>query len=121
MKKYNNLPSFVLSFVIAGSMIFALLISNAHSQVLKADSLTHKDFIELLQNSDPVFVEDFLVKVDNQWQDSWIPMVLESINFASSSYVSNRLNKILIKKVGKDYDSVHGWYEKIWNKPELRL
>ena len=119
MKKYNNLPSFVLSFVIAGSMIFALLISNAHSQVLKADSLTHKDFIELLQNSDPVFVEDFLVKVDKQWQDSWIPMVLESINFASSSYVSNRLNKILIKKVGKDYGGLHGWYEKIWNKPEL--
>jgi len=120
MKKYNDLPSFLISLVILGSAVFALLISNAQAQALRPNTVSNSDFIELLQNADPIFVENFIIKLDKQWQPELIPMVLETMSYSSSSYVSNRLNELLINKTGEDLDDINDWYADIWNKPEAR-
>jgi len=120
MKKYNDLPSFLISLVILGSAVFALLISNAQAQALRPNTVSNSDFIELLQNADPIFVENFIIKLDKQWQPELIPMVLETMSYSSSSYVSNRLNELLINKTGEDLGDINDWYADIWNKPEAR-
>lgn len=120
MNKHNDLSSFLISLVILSSAVFALLISNAQAQALRPNTVTNDDFIELLQNADPIFVENFIAKLDKQWQPELIPMVLETMSYSSSTYVGNRLNEILIKKAGDDVGDINDWYVHIWNKPEAR-
>ena len=59
--------------------------------------------------------------IDNHWQASMVPMIIESINFAESRYVRPRLLELMAKHTKQDYGGdLNAWYRWWWSQPEQK-
>ena len=112
------------------SLLVAVILSAAISSVISAAELRvdsqaeasgkirYQQFIELLQNPNPAYMQSFFIELEEKWSASLIPMVLESIYFSSSVIVRSSLAEILTEETGqKNIEGLTEWYQWLWNQP----
>lgn len=82
-------------------------------------ALTHADFIELVRGTEADKTMDVLDTLEQHWHRKYIPMMIESMNYTSSSLVRYSLDKLLFEKTGYMHaDDTNDWYHWLWNQPE---
>ena len=114
------------TIVYAGIIIFSfnvVALTPAYPQDQKTpktnNGITHKEFLKLLELPDPLEVDNFLIKLDENWSPKLIPMVLETINYAASSQVRRGLANTLQEKTNQTgINDVTEWYQWLWNQSE---
>jgi len=105
-----------LSFI---ALITFLALSNSTFAQDKPTSITHQDFISLLQSDDPVFIDEFLERLQSDWDDSLVPMVFETMIYINANFVRQSMLEVLRAKTGYEgSDNPNDWYQWWWNKPE---
>ena len=97
---------------------FSAAESGVDSEAKASGKITHHQFIELLQNPNPTYMQSFFIELEEKWSPSLIPMVLESIYFSSSVIVRSNLAETLAEKTGqKNIEGLAEWYQWLWNQP----
>ena len=99
----------------------------ALSSGVKADDHTLDDsqnvaelIVDMLLEEGPE-PEVVLNWLDNHWQASMVPMVVESVNFAESRHVRPRLLALLAKHTEQSFGSdLNAWYRWWWSQPEQK-
>ncbi|MEM7359785.1 MAG: DUF3179 domain-containing protein [Pseudomonadota bacterium] len=77
------------------------------------------EFIELLGSADPIVVESFLLKLDQHWSPTLIPVIVETMSYSGSAYVRRQLQQLLVDKTGqKELSEPNEWYQWLWNQDE---
>ena len=73
--------------------------------------------IIISSNYDPD-VDDALTMLDQYWQPEYIPQVLETIAYTSSTLSSGKTIGLLEKKTGQTFGrNLNQWYFWLWNQP----
>lgn len=61
-----------------------------------------------------------LDRIYEDWDERFIPAILELLSLSNNSSVSNRLLAILLEKTGQDFGyDINAWFKWVWNRPEL--
>lgn len=110
------LAAMLLAAVIFSASLEAALSDD--SQVETSSAVSQSEFIELLQNSDPLITQRFLLKLEKNWSPALIPMVLETIHYSSSVVVRSSLSDALRKNTGQKLEDPGEWYQWLWNQAE---
>jgi len=93
--------------------------ASAAEKVSPPTRVSYLDFIGLLQSSDPIEVENYMLRLEQHWSPSLIPMVLETLSLSGSPYVNRSLREILQRKTGQnDLSDNNEWFQWLWNQPE---
>ena len=104
----------------ASLICLSLNTSLLHAQEeLIEEPIQASEFIELLTTDDPIYIENFFERLEDNWQDNLVPMVFETMNYVGANYVRNQLLLTFRTKTGYDGpDTANDWYHWWWNKPE---
>jgi len=77
-------------------------------------------FIALLTGETEDFQQD-IKTIEDQWDNSLVPMTLESIRFTNSQLLRDELVRILEGKTGESFGlDLDSWFRWLWNQPEQR-
>ncbi|MEM8563282.1 MAG: DUF3179 domain-containing protein [Pseudomonadota bacterium] len=78
-------------------------------------------FIDLLTLSDPQAIKAAFATIEQQWDSSYIPILIEVSIFAGSDYTSDSVFATLAKMTGKGFGPhTRVWQDWLWNRPEIR-
>lgn len=81
--------------------------------------LTHHDFMSIIFSKNLHQRQSILDNLEQHWDESYIPMVLEVAQFSPDPTTYNMLFTLLEAKTGQSHgDEVNDWYEWLWNQPE---
>ena len=101
------------------SLMATQVIAQESEIAKKEGPIKHSEFIELLSSDDPLYVESFLERLENEWQDNLVPMVFETMNYVGANYIRNQMLLTFRTKTGYEGpDNPNDWYHWWWNKPE---
>ncbi len=112
------MPNLKTSFVYFTFLYILLLTSQAYAKNVEA-TIPHDDFIRLIGSNDVVFANSVLQKLDEQWDDRYVPMIFEVMRFSGPTDIAQSLRRLLKEKTGyKKADDLNEWYQWWWNQPE---
>jgi len=108
--KYYYLNIILILLLI--SALFASPVSAKDS----ATSIELKDFQSLLISSKEE-QDRIISKINNNWSESYIPLLIESLSLARNSKLNNNLLLILKTKTKQDFNTnINKWYQWSWNQ-----
>ncbi|MEM7284353.1 MAG: hypothetical protein AAF438_22360, partial [Pseudomonadota bacterium] len=77
-------------------------------------------FINLLTLSDSQAIKTAFEQIEQQWDSSYIPMLIEVSIFAGSDYTSDSVFATLAKMTGKQFGPhTRIWQDWLWNRTEI--
>ena len=108
-KQAVNIVALVLGFALfAGSPIAAELDSDSEEMVPK--------FLSILIG-DRAAEEEALGAIRANWQEGYVPMILETFNFVRDPVTAKHLVELLHEKTGQNHGyDLNKWYEWLWNQ-----
>lgn len=86
-----------------------------------AATLDRQIFETLLRSRDAVIIRETLAEVEQNWNDAYIPILLELINYSASYDTDRGALDLLVQKTGRDFGrDVNDWYQWWWNQPAVQ-
>ena len=110
--------------LLAGGALFATTQTTAQQEstaqpVVPSPSLSEA-FETLLITSDRDRIDQAIAAIDAEWHPSLMPKLLETTAYAASRYSAALIYAMLAEKTGENFaGDLHGWYEWLWNQPEM--
>ncbi len=78
------------------------------------------DFISLLTET-PAVREQALLRLTGQWEESYVPMALETLYLSQDLEMTGKLVELLQRKTGQTFGfDMRQWQEWLWNRPERK-
>jgi len=108
---------FISAFSVTG---FADVLVVAEKPAVEKEYVDNSVFKALFYISDRPVIEAAIDEIRADWDDAYIPVLLEAANFAASARVSFEVLELLEEKTGQTIgDDLNEWYSWLWNQPEL--
>ena len=93
--------------------------TQAQSQLSSPLELINESFDRLLHSSDSVTIDKAIKHIADNWDDAYIPQLLEILYLNGSDLTATRIIDLLSEKTRQNHGSdINGWYRWLWNQPE---
>ena len=114
----------LLCFVLSAITLFGYFSSDPNtpqtSQILGMSAATNETvdhFVNLVISEDEAVINTAISYIDRYWEESFVPMLIESLYFTQNRPLSKRLSHLLDRKTSKRFGSdIDQWYYWLWNK-----
>ena len=99
---------------------FALSTSHAETLAEAPDKPIVADFLALLAG-EPGAERERLGRIQAGWEESLVPMALETMRLNRNPHIGIALLKLLRDRTGEDFSyDMNAWHQWMWNRPERR-
>lgn len=119
MLKKIKLASFVCFGLAIALLLYYFLLAATPIEREVSEKEPIEYFLNLINSNSTETINKSIALIDENWEDGYQIMLIETIYFSQNNRHSGRLLKLLEEKTGKsfgyDFDK---WFEWIWNKEE---
>lgn len=117
--KYSFITLLAVLTITGCVKVFATDVPQIKKQAASADSDHINVFSTILRASDPTTIDTAIAKIEANWRDTYVPLVLETATYATTPIASGRLLRVLTIKTGQNFGpDTNAWYHWLWNQPE---
>ncbi|MCC3862411.1 DUF3179 domain-containing protein [Pseudemcibacter aquimaris] len=109
----------LLKHIVFWLALSAMTVSHAQRTSLTIDDLDDEQLVSVI-----IFIEDeklmdtAIKRIDQNWKQEFIPMMLENFMFSQSRYMRTKIMNLLQEKTEQKFrNNVNDWYHWLWNEP----